>query len=97
MFGSGDFGDNHPRDFWKFWNFPCFNWAISKFSKKDSQIVLPNIQSLVQIFATIRCIYTIIRPVMVIIINDNDNNDHINHPYYDHHYENILQQHAQNI
>ena len=53
MFGTGDFGINHPRDFWKFWNCPCFTWVISKFSKMHSgnlsQIAFPNMWLLVRI------------------------------------------------
>ena len=46
------FGINHPRDFWKIWNCPCFNRPISKFPKMHlgnlSQIALPDIGLVVQ-------------------------------------------------
>ena len=48
-----NFGIKCPRDFWKFWNCPCFKRAISKFSKMHacnlSQISLPNMRLLVLI------------------------------------------------
>ena len=51
MFGWSNFWDNHPRDFWKFWNCPSFTGAISKCSKIHlsnlSQTALPNMWLLV--------------------------------------------------
>ena len=53
MFGWSNFWNNHPSDFWKFWNCPSFTGAISKCSKIHlsnlSQTALPNMWLLVLI------------------------------------------------
>ena len=34
------FGINHPRDFWKFWNWPCFTQASSEFASSHMWLLV---------------------------------------------------------
>ena len=71
-------GINHPRNFWKFWNCPCFTRSISKFSKmhlgKLSQIALPNMGLLVVTTIMKKFFRNILNPLMSNIPKWSDTN-----------------------